>query len=69
MIAQRFYRWVADYAQNVCRPVGTIENSPGNDTFGRPYGTQNPLVAYLPSSELLGYYQASLRDQQTGRLV
>jgi hypothetical protein len=45
------------------RPVRTIETVPPVDAFKRPYGTQTALVAHLPSSELLGYYQTSLRDE------
>ena len=45
------------------RPVGTIENVRQNAAFRRPYGTQNALGTYFPSSKLLGYYCASLRDE------
>ena len=48
--------------QYVFRPVGTIERPPRNAEFARPYGTQTTIIVHVPSSELLGYYQASLRD-------
>ena len=35
-IAQRFYRWV-DLRTRTGRPVGTIENEPPQQRFGRPY--------------------------------
>ena len=44
------------------RPVGTMEESLRNAQFVRPSGTQTTIVVHVPSSELLGYYQASLRD-------
>jgi len=44
------------------RPVGTIEESPRNTEFARPYGTPTIVAARIPSSELLGNYQVSLRD-------
>jgi len=44
------------------RPVGTTEESPQNAEFARPYGTQTTIIAHVPSSELLGNYQVSLRD-------
>jgi hypothetical protein len=46
------------------RPGGTIETVPRNTAFVRPYGTQDILAVHVPSSELLGYYQTSLRDEQ-----
>jgi CubicO group peptidase (beta-lactamase class C family) len=37
---------------------------PSATTFARPYRTQTHGSLSLPSSELLGYYRASLRDEQ-----
>ena len=44
------------------RPAGTIEDTLRNANFTRPYGTQAIIVTRIPSSELLGNYQRSLRD-------
>jgi len=44
------------------RPGGTIEDASQNAELARPSGTQTTIIAHIPSSELLGNYQASLRD-------
>ena len=52
------------------RPVGTTEARGANIAgFARPYGTHTITIASIPSSELLGYCQASLRDEQTFFLI
>ena len=58
------YRWGKDRKKPCARPVGTVERLPTNHVFGRPYGTiGRSCLAHPPSSELLGYCRASLRDE------
>ena len=52
-VAQRFIAGFGSKKQPI-RPIGTMENEPGNDAFDRPYGTWDfSSAAYLLSSELL----------------
>ena len=52
------------------RPVGTTEARGANIAgFARPYGTHTITIASIPSSKLLGYCQASLRDGPFAKYV
>jgi hypothetical protein len=54
--------------QTSLSPVGTVETFRRKSTSNRPYGTKQLFyVGHLPSSELLGYYQAPLRDENAFR--
>ena len=46
------------------RPIGTVENVSGTNDSAVPTGLETSLVTHNPSSELLGYYQTSLRDER-----
>jgi hypothetical protein len=57
------HRWVARHAGERS-PVGTTE--PPASRLSRPYGTIRNLWFSRPSTEVLGYYQSSLRDVKCG---
>jgi hypothetical protein len=63
------HRWDAKHQNPVHSPVGTIERLRRSWRSVVPTGLETSYPADLPSSELLGYFQLSLRDEIASRLV
>jgi len=59
------HRWDIGWQSPAGSPEGTVERDNRSTSSTVPTGLSNCYVAHLPSSELLGYSQSSLRDGET----